>query len=114
MNLRLLFFIFIYSILLYSSYPLARYKIDQKNLYPIAKQIKPIFSPSPPLNAIQTQREKNKVVYYLNQNYFGASEYEKAQQELRQFNRPLIGIVGQDNDHVSYQEYQKKILTTIY
>lgn len=117
-KVRLMFFfysfIFINLILLYSSYPLALYQVQKKNLLPISKQMEPILSLLQPLNAAQIRIEKNKVVYHLNQDHFGASDYEKAQQELQQFNRPLIGIVGQDSDWVSYQEYQKKILTTIY
>ncbi len=62
----------------------------------------------------QLKEETNLVIHYLNQNHLGVSEYEKAQRELRQFNRPLIGIVGQDSDSFSYNEYQKKILGSAY
>ncbi len=107
-------FTFISLISLYLSSPLALYNKQKKNISSIPEQMNTTLPPSQLLNADQIRKTKDKTVYYLNQAYFGISDYEKAQQELRQFNRPLIGIVGQDNDWVSYQEYQKKILATSY
>lgn len=107
-------FTFISLISLYLSSSLALYNKQKKNISSIPEQMNTTLLPSQLLNADQIKKTKDKTVYYLNQAYFGISDYEKAQQELRQFNRPLIGIVGQDNDWVSYQEYQKKILATSY
>ena len=107
-------FIFISLMSLYLSSPLALYNKQKKNISSIPEQMNTTPLPSQLLNADQIRKTKDKTVYYLNQAHFGISDYEKAQQELQQFNRPLIGIVGQDNDWVSYQEYQKKILATTY
>ena len=108
------FYVLIFTIatLFYPSIPVALHK-KQRNPILISKTIS-----SPPnsniLNKEVTKKENNMAIHRLNQKHFGVSDYEKAQQELQKFNRPLIGIVGQDSDWVSYQEYQKKILGSSY
>ena len=72
------------------------------------------FSPFHLANQKTGKKEKLITIHHLNHNHFGASEYEKAQRELQQFNRPIIGLVGKEGDQLSYQEYQKKILGTTY
>ena len=64
--------------------------------------------------ADQKEKEINKALDQLSQGHIGYSEYQKAQKELQEFNRPLMGIVGQGSDAISYQGYQKKILGSLY
>ena len=106
-------FIFVMVTLLYPSTPKALYQ-EWKNLPPAMMQITTVLPDPHPLNRRSMQQVNNIVIHYLNQEHFGISEYEKAQQELQQFNRPLIGIVGKDEDQVSYHGYQQKILGSSY
>ena len=107
-------FIFILLLSLYLFPSLAVYKKQHDNMSVIPQGLNSHPPLSPSLNPDQVREEQKRTAYYLNQAHFGASEYEKAQQELQQFNRPLIGIVGQDSDPVSYREYQQKILGAVY
>ena len=63
-------------------------------------------------NRIEVTKESARTLRLLNQKDLALSEYDKAREELRQFNRPGMGIVG--NDQLSYREYQKKILGSSY
>ena len=42
------------------------------------------------------------------------NHFEKNMEELRKFNRPSIGVVGSKEDPLSYSEYQKYFLGTLY
>ena len=66
------------------------------------------------VNFDRAEKENHKTIQYLNQNHLGISDFEKAQKELQQFNRPVIGIVGQEEDGLSYEGYQRKIIGTSY
>jgi len=111
--------LFISSLLPYSSYPFAEYKevISKKYIYKKRDTYNKgdITIPVPEkLNAEQVSNENKKLLLYLNHKSFGHTEYEKAQDELQEFRRPHIGIVGGDEDPTSYYEYQKKILLSVY
>lgn len=106
--------IFTMIILLYPSNLVALYK-EKWNIISSSKTKNHLFIPHLNiLNKDAIQRENNIIIHHLNQKYLGTSDYEKAQRELQKFNRPLIGIVGQYSDWVSYKEYQKKILGSAY
>ena len=90
------------------------YNQGWKDISPLIRQKDTVISYFNSSGMDEVQKETNTVVHHLNQNRLGMSEYEKAQLELQQFNRPLFGIVGQDSDWISYQEYQKKVLGSSY
>ena len=106
--------IFTMVILLYPSIPAALYKQQSNNVYISKTRTLPVISPPNKIDKNTAEKENKIAIYYLNQKYFGISDYENAQRELQKFNRPLIGIVGQYSDWVSYREYQKKILGSSY
>ena len=60
--------------------------------------------------AKQVRQAKKVLFQRLSQDSFGLGEYEKALRELELVNRPYMGIVGQENDEVSYRGYKKKML----
>ena len=97
------FFIFTITPSLYSNF---NFQGTKGNITPQGTEDGPYTNLS-----VSDQKLVTKMTFqYLNHSRLGTSEYEKAQKELQQFNRPVIGIVGQDQDHISYHEYQKKIL----
>ena len=60
----------------------------------------------------QHRAQTYKIIHHLNKKNFEKNEYHLAQQELQEWDRPLIGIVGKEEDPISYQEYKKKYLHT--
>lgn len=112
----LFFYLFVFTMvtLMYPFTPVALYKKKWNNVPTPKLQKVDIISLPTTSNKKGIQKEHKKATHHLNQRYFGISDYEKAQRELREFNRPLIGIVGKDSDWISYREYQKKILGSTY
>ena len=107
-------FTVILAVLFYPFTPVALNK-TQMNPLPISKTQSISFPTQPDtLDKEALKKESNMALHHLNQKQFGVSDYEKAQKELQQFNRPDIGIVGKDSDWTSYQGYQKKILGSSY
>ena len=115
-KIKIYLFLFFFSILCvsYTFTPVVLHKQETISFFP--KEIKKsIFNSNiNSLSLTKIKKENHKATYYLNQRYFGVSDYEKAQIELQQFNRPVIGIVGQQDDWLSYQEYQRKIIGSSY
>ena len=107
-------FTVILAVLFYPFTPVALHK-TQADPLPISN-IQNTSLPTQPdtLDKEVIKKESNMAIHHLNQKQFGVSDYEKAQKELQQFNRPDIGIVGKDDDRTSYQGYQKKILGSSY
>ena len=96
------------------SIPAALYQQNITSLFSYEKKQKLAISDTNLLSPDEIKKENYKTIHYLNQNLLGVSDYEKAQKELQQFNRPVIGIVGQDDDELSYEGYQRKIIGTSY
>lgn len=96
------------------SLPAALYRQNITSLFSYNKKQKLAISDANLLSPARIKKENYKTVRYLNQNLIGVSDYEKAQRELQQFNRPVIGIVGQEQDELSYEGYQRKIIGTSY
>ena len=96
------------------SIPAALYQKNITSLFSYEKKKKLAIFHTNLLSPERIKKESLKTVRYLNQNLIGVSDYEKAQRELQQFNRPVIGIIGQEEDELSYEGYQRKIIGTSY
>ena len=119
MKLYFSIFYFLFFTTIVLPYPTSLNASDDKQKWNMVSLPKKQIEIAPTISHPSTlerkeHKETTTAIYRLNQINFGNSEYEKAQGELQQFNRPVIGIVGKDNDTLSYQEYQKKILGSSY
>ena len=117
MNKLKIFLILFYVLILFASHISIQAALYQKNItsfFSYEKKKKLAISHTNLLSPERVKKESLKTVRYLNQNLIGVSDYEKAQRELQQFNRPVIGIVGQEEDELSYEGYQRKIIGTSY
>lgn len=117
MNKLKIFLILFCIVMLFVSHvpiPAALYQKNITSLFSYEKKEKMAISHTNLLSPKRIEKENLKTVRYLNQNLIEVSDYERAQRELQQFNRPVIGIVGQEEDGLSYEEYQRKIIGSSY